>query len=65
MTIYPFQHLELREREFFGLVFCEGGCVLAAGPAPDVTRWLDPNKLIRKQMRLKGSGGQPVMLYLR
>jgi len=59
-----FQHLELREREFFGLVFCEGGSVLTAGPAPDVTRWLDPNKYIRKQMRLKGSG-QSVMLYLR
>ncbi len=43
-----FQHLELREREYFGIVFCEGGSVLASGPAPDVTRWLDPAKLIRK-----------------
>jgi hypothetical protein len=49
-----FQHLELTEKEYFGLVFCEGGGPLPAGPAPDVTRWLDPAKQIRKQMRVKG-----------
>jgi hypothetical protein len=48
------QHLELTEKEYFGLVFCEGGGPLPAGPAPDVTRWLDPAKQIRKQMRVKG-----------
>ena len=49
-----FQHLELTEREYFGLVFCEGGAALPPGPAPDVTRWLDPVKPVRKQMRVKG-----------
>ena len=48
------QHLELTEKDYFGLVFCEGGGALPPGPAPDVTRWLDPAKQIRKQMRVKG-----------
>ena len=49
-----YQHLELTEREYFGLVFAEGGLCLPAGHAPDVARWLDPAKPVRKQMRVKG-----------
>ena len=49
-----YQHLELTEREYFGLVFAEGGPPLPVGHAPDVARWLDPAKPIRKQMRVKG-----------
>mgnify|MGYP002059963479 CR=1 FL=1 len=48
------QHLELVEREYFGLVFAEGGLALPPGPTPDITRWLDPVKPVRKQMRVKG-----------
>lgn len=51
-----FQHLELSEREYFGLIFNEGGTPVPVGPAPDSTRWLDPVKPIRKQMRVKGVG---------
>jgi len=58
-----FQHLELIEREYFGLVFCEGGAPLPSGASPDTTRWLDPTKLVRKQMRVKGLG--PVNLQFR
>ena len=46
--------MELTEREYFGLIFCEGGVPLPVGPAPDVSRWLDPSKPLRKQMRVKG-----------
>ena len=28
--------------------------MLSGGHAPDVTRWLDPSKSVRKQMRVKG-----------
>ena len=35
-------------------MFAEGGAPLPPGPAPDLTRWLDPNKPVRKQMRVKG-----------
>ena len=58
-----FQHLELTEREYFGLVFGEGGVVLPAGHAPDTARWLDPAKPVRKQMRVKGC--TPVTLHFR
>jgi len=57
------QHLELTEREYFGLVFTEGGQTLPPGHAPDVTRWLDPAKSVRKQMRVKGCS--PVTLHFR
>ena len=58
-----YQHLELTEREYFGLVFTENNVVLPPGHAPDVTRWLDPSKPIRKQMRVKGV--TPVTLHFR
>ena len=58
-----FQHLELTEREYFGLVFGEGGVALPAGHAPDTARWLDPAKPVRKQMRVKGC--TPVTLHFR
>lgn len=47
-------HLDLHEREYFGLLFNDTGGPLppaGAGHAPDVTRWLDPVKPIRKQLR--------------
>ena len=58
-----FQHLELTEREYFGLVFGEGGAALPVGHAPDTARWLDPAKPVRKQMRVKGC--TPVTLHFR
>ena len=58
-----FQHLELTEREYFGLVFGEGGVALPSGHAPDTARWLDPAKPVRKQMRVKGC--TPVTLHFR
>ena len=59
-----YQHLELTERDYFGLVFAESGASLPdTGHAPDVTRWLDPAKSVRKQMRVKGV--TPVTLHFR
>ena len=61
-------HLELREREYFGLMFNDTGGVLPTGHSPDVMRWLDPLKPVRKQMRTAISGvGTRTMptLYLR
>ena len=61
-------HLELREREYFGLMFNDTGGVLPTGHSPDVMRWLDPQKPVRKQMRTAISGvGSRAMptLYLR
>ena len=58
-----FQHLELTEREYFGLVWSEGGAALPPGHARDVTRWLDPAKPVRKQMRVKGMAA--ITLYFR
>ena len=58
-----FQHLELTERDYFGLVFTENSVTLPSGHAPDVTRWLDPAKSVRKQMRVKGVA--PVTLHFR
>ena len=61
-------HLELREKEYFGLMFNDTGGVLPSGHSPDVMRWLDPLKPVRKQMRTAISGvGARTMptLYLR
>jgi hypothetical protein len=49
-------HLELREREYFGLIFNDTGGVLPTGHSPDVMRWLDPQKPVRKQIRSAVSG---------
>ena len=52
-----FRHLDLGEREYFGLMFNDTGADhVPVGHSPDVMRWLDPTKLIRKQVRI--SGGQ-------
>ena len=65
-----FGHLELHEREYFGLLFNDSGGVLPAPPAhsSDVMRWLDPDKPVRKQMRSFSSGkdrNNPPTLYFR
>ena len=46
-----FNHLEVGEREYFGLMFNDTGNPMPVGHAPDVMRWLDPQKLVRKQVR--------------
>ncbi|XP_076359400.1 protein tyrosine phosphatase Meg isoform X1 [Tachypleus tridentatus] len=50
-----FQHLELIEKDYFGLQFSEvtGGL--------DTMRWLDPTKGVRKQLK----AGPPYLLYFR
>ena len=58
-----YSHLELVEREYFGLMFTDNGGPMPQGHAPDIMRWLDPNKSIRKQMRVKGVS--PITLYFR
>ena len=59
-----FRHLDLGEREFFGLMFNDSGADhVPDGHSPDVMRWLDPAKLIRKQVRVhcgQKSGISPV-----
>ena len=63
-----FRHLDLGEQEYFGLMFNDAGHDhVPVGHAPDVMRWLDPNKLIRKQVRINlKSGVTPVAtLYFR
>ncbi|XP_031778840.1 tyrosine-protein phosphatase non-receptor type 4 isoform X2 [Nasonia vitripennis] len=49
-----FQHLELIEKDYFGLQYAENGSVSTSSPNPDVMRWLDPSKLVKKQIRSKG-----------
>ena len=50
-----YRHLDLGEREFFGLMFNDSGADhVPVGHSPDVMRWLDPTKLIRKQVRVNG-----------
>ena len=65
-----FRHLDLGEREYFGLMFNDTGADhVPVGHSPDVMRWLDSSKLIRKQVRVTGShksGVAPVAtLYFR
>jgi tyrosine-protein phosphatase non-receptor type 4 len=45
-----FSHLDIGEREYFGLVFNDNGGPMPIGHSPDVMRWLDPQKLVRKQV---------------
>ena len=50
-----FRHLDLGEKEYFGLMFNDTGADnVPNGHAPDIMRWLDPNKLGRKQVRIIG-----------
>ncbi|XP_076243936.1 protein tyrosine phosphatase Meg isoform X4 [Calliopsis andreniformis] len=54
-----FQHLELVEKDYFGLQYAENGAT-ACTHSPDVMvkspikRWLDPTKPVKKQIRSKG-----------
>ena len=45
-----FNHLDVHEREYFGLTFNDNGGTMPGGHSPDVMRWLDPGKFIRKQV---------------
>ncbi|XP_054285925.1 tyrosine-protein phosphatase non-receptor type 4 [Macrosteles quadrilineatus] len=49
-----FQHLELIEKDYFGLQFSETG-VLPNPPNSDLMRWLDPVKPVKKQLRGNGN----------
>ncbi|XP_044583750.1 tyrosine-protein phosphatase non-receptor type 4 isoform X3 [Cotesia glomerata] len=46
-----FQHLELIEKDYFGLQYAENPTVY---PNSDAMRWLDPSKPVKKQIRSKG-----------
>ncbi|XP_033224913.1 tyrosine-protein phosphatase non-receptor type 4 isoform X5 [Belonocnema kinseyi] len=46
-----FQHLELIEKDYFGLQYSENGAITSSCPNPDVMRWLDPSKPVKKQIR--------------
>uniref|UniRef100_T1J8E8 Tyrosine-protein phosphatase n=1 Tax=Strigamia maritima TaxID=126957 RepID=T1J8E8_STRMM len=52
-----FQHLELIEKDYFGLQLPESGSSFEG------TRWLDPSKSVKKQMRNKS--GMPHFLFFR
>ncbi|KAL0268614.1 UNVERIFIED_CONTAM: hypothetical protein PYX00_010476 [Menopon gallinae] len=45
-----FLHLELIEKDYFGLQYCDNGNSSAC-QNPDVMRWLDPTKPLKKQIR--------------
>ncbi|XP_050438870.1 tyrosine-protein phosphatase non-receptor type 4 [Adelges cooleyi] len=45
-----FQHLELIEKDYFGLQFTDNGLVPSAANT-DLLRWLNPKKSVKKQMR--------------
>ncbi|KAF4521553.1 hypothetical protein B566_EDAN001273 [Ephemera danica] len=45
-----FQHLELVEKDYFGLQFSDSGMAPSAANS-DIMRWLDPIKLVKKQLR--------------
>ncbi|XP_008559372.1 tyrosine-protein phosphatase non-receptor type 4 isoform X2 [Microplitis demolitor] len=44
-----FQHLELIEKDYFGLQYTENGAAVC--PNSDAMRWLDPSKPVKKQIR--------------
>lgn len=44
-----YQHLELVEKDYFGLQFSEKGCI-PINNKPECMRWLDPSKSIKKQL---------------
>ncbi|XP_014234408.1 tyrosine-protein phosphatase non-receptor type 4 isoform X1 [Trichogramma pretiosum] len=48
-----FQHLELVEKDYFGLQYAENSS-MSSTPTSDVMRWLDVSKLVKKQLRSKG-----------
>ncbi|XP_017785015.1 PREDICTED: tyrosine-protein phosphatase non-receptor type 4 [Nicrophorus vespilloides] len=44
-----YQHLELVEKDYFGLQFSENGCT-PTNNKPECMRWLDHNKSVKKQL---------------
>ncbi|XP_015524862.1 tyrosine-protein phosphatase non-receptor type 4 isoform X3 [Neodiprion pinetum] len=46
-----YQHLELIEKDYFGLQYTDNGATPSACPNPDIMRWLDPAKPVKKQIR--------------
>ncbi|XP_015121801.1 tyrosine-protein phosphatase non-receptor type 4 isoform X2 [Diachasma alloeum] len=44
-----FHHLELIEKDYFGLQYAESGS--NSSNCPDIMRWLDPSKPVKKQIR--------------
>ncbi|XP_040569393.2 LOW QUALITY PROTEIN: tyrosine-protein phosphatase non-receptor type 4-like [Lepeophtheirus salmonis] len=63
-----FNHLELTEREYFGLVFCDTGGPLPLSHSPEVSRWLDAHKMIKKQTKnaiSSNTKGSLLTLYFR
>ncbi|XP_044253783.1 tyrosine-protein phosphatase non-receptor type 4 [Tribolium madens] len=44
-----YQHLELVEKDYFGLQYSENGCAPNVNK-PELMRWLDPSKPIKKQL---------------
>ncbi|XP_066977518.1 tyrosine-protein phosphatase non-receptor type 4 isoform X20 [Macrobrachium rosenbergii] len=58
-----FNHLELIERDFFGLQYLEASTVASENPR----RWLDPLKPVKKQLRIRtkslGTCGLPVLYF--
>ncbi|XP_063843054.1 tyrosine-protein phosphatase non-receptor type 4-like isoform X2 [Scylla paramamosain] len=57
-----FNHLELIERDFFGLQYIE-----ACSSSDNPRRWLDPRKTVKKQLRIRtktlGTCGLPVLYF--
>ncbi|XP_069683313.1 tyrosine-protein phosphatase non-receptor type 4 [Periplaneta americana] len=45
-----YQHLELIEKDYFGLQFSENGMLPSSGNS-DIMRWVDPSKPVKKQIR--------------
>lgn len=54
-----FNFLELVEREYFGLVFNGEGNSPSSIYSPDVMRWIDPDKPLRKQLRSSVASSTP------
>ncbi|KAI5737101.1 hypothetical protein M8J76_010009, partial [Diaphorina citri] len=58
-----FQHLELVEKDYFGLQFTENGLAPSL-VHQDLIRWLDPNKQVKKQIRNGGNFYFRVKFYV-
>ncbi|XP_066977511.1 tyrosine-protein phosphatase non-receptor type 4 isoform X15 [Macrobrachium rosenbergii] len=66
-----FNHLELIERDFFGLQYLEASTVASENPRLEGAlmkkRWLDPLKPVKKQLRIRtkslGTCGLPVLYF--
>ncbi|KAL1458006.1 hypothetical protein WDU94_008182 [Cyamophila willieti] len=58
-----FQHLELVEKDYFGLQYTENGLAPSL-VHQDLIRWLDPNKQVKKQIRNGGNFYFRVKFYV-